>query len=527
MLRFSIVIPTRNRAYTLFYTLKSCLNQKEFDDYEIIVSDNCSEDNTAEMIKQFHSKKIKYYKTDSPLAMTDNFNYAISKASGEYVLFIGSDDAINTYGLYLLDKILEITGEPIIKWAPGYYFWPDHIPPFGKSFLVLPDNSGEVVCITQAEKNIREILNYSKNPTIALPHIFVLSVAHKDLVAELKERTGVVFDSTSPDQYFGFAISAIIEKHTNIGIPVCCIGTSGKSNGALQMYKGSASSEAAEFNNLNALNNRLYRGSFTRAGVNAVIDSIIMDDFVCAKTNLNAFPDIEINFSKHISAIIKECYNKYKYYGENGKTLLQEKLSIIEKVISNDPMLRACFDGKGLDIDDYDFYSPDQYTAFISGNSIQFDTSLFGVDNIYDATLLAEKLLYNKKYIDKYISRFKENWFKIIPFFEKLRKCKRFGLFATGRHTERFLELFQSYCCNDKVSIALFDNDKAKWGTRVCGIDVLPPHVIPEQGLDALIISSYLHQTEIYESIKHYSDIVNIIRLYGKDSEGLPLPSMF
>jgi len=54
MPKFSIVIPTRNRAYTLYYTLKTCLNQYDFDDYEIVVSDNCSEDNTAEMIKELN-----------------------------------------------------------------------------------------------------------------------------------------------------------------------------------------------------------------------------------------------------------------------------------------------------------------------------------------------------------------------------------------------------------------------------------------------------------------------------------------
>ena len=57
--RFSIVIPTRERAETLWHTLHACLAQR-FDSYEIFVCDNCSSAATKETVKSFESRKIKY-----------------------------------------------------------------------------------------------------------------------------------------------------------------------------------------------------------------------------------------------------------------------------------------------------------------------------------------------------------------------------------------------------------------------------------------------------------------------------------
>ena len=53
---FSIVIPTRNRADTLKYTIKTILNQ-DFQDYEIIICNNNSVDDTEEIVKKFSDKR--------------------------------------------------------------------------------------------------------------------------------------------------------------------------------------------------------------------------------------------------------------------------------------------------------------------------------------------------------------------------------------------------------------------------------------------------------------------------------------
>jgi len=528
MPRFSIVIPTRNRAYTLYYTLKTCLNQKEFDDYEIVVSDNCSEDNTAEMVKQFQSTKIKYFHTDTALAMVESFNYAVSRASGEYLIIIGSDDAVYPYGLYFLDNIINISNERIIRWEPSTYYWPDYMQPsFRRNSFMLDYSIDKVITINNSRNNIKRILNYTQRMNY-LPMLYAYTAVHNDLVSLLISKTGFVFDSVSPDYYSGFAISALVNTFLNVGIPVCSHGQSGASTGASSIYGPSSSTIMSDFFRLNQKYNRVMYSKFYSEGIHVYCDPIICDDFVRAKRNLNTYEDIKIDYTKHIRMVINECYSKYMYLGEEGRAAFHKELMLIKEIIENDAGLSACFNGKGLNIDDYYFSSPEYASvSAVLDHHFKVDTALFGIDNIYDATILVEKLLYNKNNIDIYIRRFRENWSKVVSLLKELQMYKRLGFFAVGVHTEHLLQLYLNYSYDDCTIIKIFDSDPAKWGTYFFGFEILPPQTIPKQSLDALIISSYIYQEEIFESIKQYNDILRIIKLYGKDGEDLPLPSIF
>ncbi|MBA2613911.1 MAG: glycosyltransferase family 2 protein [Bacteroidetes bacterium] len=87
---FSIVIPTHNRAAIIQETLYTVLSQS-FNDYEIIVVDDGSTDNTGEVIKQFKNSKIKYfYKENEERSIARNFG--ADKAAGDYLIFLDSDD---------------------------------------------------------------------------------------------------------------------------------------------------------------------------------------------------------------------------------------------------------------------------------------------------------------------------------------------------------------------------------------------------------------------------------------------------
>src|SRR5262249_49982060 len=73
--RFSVVVPTRERADTLQSCLTTCLDQG-FDNYEVIVCDNCSSPATREVVEGFASSRIKYVRAPEPLAMSDNWELA-------------------------------------------------------------------------------------------------------------------------------------------------------------------------------------------------------------------------------------------------------------------------------------------------------------------------------------------------------------------------------------------------------------------------------------------------------------------
>lgn len=97
MPKVSIVIPTYNRSSLLKQALESCL-QQTYRDFEIIVADDGSTDDTREAIESLNSDKIKYtYQSNRGRSIARN--RAIKSASGEYITFLDSDD------LYLPQKL--------------------------------------------------------------------------------------------------------------------------------------------------------------------------------------------------------------------------------------------------------------------------------------------------------------------------------------------------------------------------------------------------------------------------------------
>ena len=126
MPKFSIIVPTKNRSKYLHYTLKSIVEQN-FNDFEIVVSDNFSHDETKEIVDKFKDPRIKYFRTNSELNRTDSWNFGLSKSKGEYVTFIGDDDSFLPNSLGLLDNMLVKYNTDVITWKQLNYSWPDHL----------------------------------------------------------------------------------------------------------------------------------------------------------------------------------------------------------------------------------------------------------------------------------------------------------------------------------------------------------------------------------------------------------------
>ena len=91
----SIIIPTYNREKTISRAILSALNQT-YKNIEIIVIDNCSTDNSNNIISQIslNSEKIKYFQNSFNIGPVKNWIECIKKSSGEYIKFLFSDDEL-------------------------------------------------------------------------------------------------------------------------------------------------------------------------------------------------------------------------------------------------------------------------------------------------------------------------------------------------------------------------------------------------------------------------------------------------
>ena len=111
----SFIIPTYNSANTIKRAIDSILNQSTDLEYEIIVVDDGSTDNTEEVVKYYENdERIKYYNKDNS-GVADTRNYGVKMATGDYIIFVDSDDYISEN--LLKDVEVYILQETeLIKW---------------------------------------------------------------------------------------------------------------------------------------------------------------------------------------------------------------------------------------------------------------------------------------------------------------------------------------------------------------------------------------------------------------------------
>jgi glycosyltransferase involved in cell wall biosynthesis len=108
-MKVSVVIPTYNRIYILREALESALAQT-YCDFEILVVDDGSSDNTREIVESIKNDKIRYIRHDHNRGCSAAYNTGIKEATGHLIAFLDSDDVWKPE--YLEHQVNFLTGHP-------------------------------------------------------------------------------------------------------------------------------------------------------------------------------------------------------------------------------------------------------------------------------------------------------------------------------------------------------------------------------------------------------------------------------
>ncbi|MFH5885735.1 glycosyltransferase [Halalkalibaculum sp. DA3122] len=91
----TIAIPTYNRADKYLRQTLECATRQNYENIEILVSDNCSTDETPEVVRSFSDPRIKFYQQQENLGAYGNWNFLLDKARGDYFHMYHDDDRID------------------------------------------------------------------------------------------------------------------------------------------------------------------------------------------------------------------------------------------------------------------------------------------------------------------------------------------------------------------------------------------------------------------------------------------------
>ena len=105
-MKVSIITPTYNRAHLIGETIQSVLAQT-YPNFEQIIIDDGSTDNTEEVVKSFNDERLKYFKYDRIGNISALLNLAIKHSNGDYIALLDSDDLWVSHKLETVIKLLK------------------------------------------------------------------------------------------------------------------------------------------------------------------------------------------------------------------------------------------------------------------------------------------------------------------------------------------------------------------------------------------------------------------------------------
>jgi glycosyltransferase involved in cell wall biosynthesis len=110
--------------------------RQDYANWEIIISDNCSEDDIRGFVVELSDNRIRYLRTSSFVPVTDNWNNALDASNGDYVVMLGDDDGLlPNYFSTLLESMKAHPDPDFIYVSALFYAYPGVMPDEPEGFL--------------------------------------------------------------------------------------------------------------------------------------------------------------------------------------------------------------------------------------------------------------------------------------------------------------------------------------------------------------------------------------------------------
>lgn len=300
MPRFSIVIPTRERADTLRWSIATAL-EMEGEDYEVVVQDNASSALTRAVVEAYEDPRLVYSRSDRPLSMSENWEMGLAACSGEWIHYIGDDDGMMPQALKTLRAVEKnAPGVEVVHWAPHSYWWPDCIVPDYRNRLFVQlsnfDHASWVNARAVEKAYFEQDLGWNM-----LPMIYT-SFVHRNVIERVSQKAGSYFPTISPDIFSGLGNLWAVERFLRVNRPLNMRGTSRHSIGVAHLYPKLGGRVAEQFTQENGDGRPLHRDLIPSQN-----SSILIANEQCIANFLlhDERPDYALSIPKLIASMLR------------------------------------------------------------------------------------------------------------------------------------------------------------------------------------------------------------------------------
>ena len=131
---FTVATITYNSEMWVSQAIESILSSS-FCDFELLISDDCSTDNTWEIIQKYNNPKIRTWRNQQNIGEYQNRNKVLHEARGKYLIFVDGDDILYSNTLRNLSEYIRFFPDAGMIWGLNPQYFPFYVFPY----LVNPD----------------------------------------------------------------------------------------------------------------------------------------------------------------------------------------------------------------------------------------------------------------------------------------------------------------------------------------------------------------------------------------------------
>lgn len=335
----SIIIPTCNRSDYLLCAIREILSRVE--DVEIIVSDNSDTDAIRSLLAiEIERGLVQYAFIPERVSVVENFERAVLRATGEYVICIGDDDCVGAGFNEVVIWAKENNIDAVFSYADRFianYFWPGiKSKYFGDGYqakLFLKPYSWRKYKI-KGTKALAEAAQNLGGGLGCMPRIYH-GLVKRDVLEKIRRKYGSIFGGVSPDIYSSTLISLESDLIFRIDGPFVLPGGSPKSTAG----KGAAHTDRSNLYDVEHI---------SRFGSSLVWTPVVPAYYgphnVWAHSMICALKTADIKNIKpnYMSLLLKAWIGDQSYSKE---IFLAMKIAIRERGISSSfiDFIKACF----------------------------------------------------------------------------------------------------------------------------------------------------------------------------------------
>lgn len=225
--KMTVLIPTRERADVLLKALRTVTAQ-DYDNLDIIVSDNYSRDETEAVARGTGDPRVRYINTGKRVSMSHNWEFALSHVRDGWILVLGDDDGLLPGSLNRIEQLIRETDTKAIISNYCTFIWPSEANSWHGRLFVPMKRGFEV---RDSKEWLRKVMHgrawYSE-----LPMLYAIGLVHESLLNRVRNERGTFFQSSQPDIFSAIAFAAVTDRYVYSHEPFSIAAHSHHSNGA-------------------------------------------------------------------------------------------------------------------------------------------------------------------------------------------------------------------------------------------------------------------------------------------------------